>query len=267
MTTYMYTIIAPPGSISSVGHEYQRLGTNCRSVYQQQRRWARLRLQQRRLHDSCSARQHWSQCSRYQQLRADNRVVRRPKAIGFLDTDGVFTTIDPPGSFNTHPLSVNDAGQVVGYYFDSIGEHGFLYSGGTYTTLDQPSGIGYFTVAYDINNSGQIVGYGFGQGPTLQGFLYSGGVYTIIDPPGSFDTYASQSTTRDRSLGTIQTVVTTIMGSLDSGGTYTTLDFPGAYNTYLDHINDSGQIVGRYREQRRLTLQGTASFIAMAPSR
>ena len=32
-------------------------------------------------------------------------------------------------------------GQIVGYYIDSSGtEHGFLYSGGTYTTLDDPLG-------------------------------------------------------------------------------------------------------------------------------
>ena len=116
-------------------------------------------------------------------------MVRRfPQGIGFLDTDGVFTTINPPGSYNTHPLSVNDAGQVVGYYFDSIGEHGFLYSGGTYTTLDQPTGIGYFTWPTISTTLDRLSGMGLAK--SQKGFLYSGGVYTIIDPPGSVDTYA-----------------------------------------------------------------------------
>ena len=75
MTTYMYTIIAPPGSISS----WPRVSTTrdrLSGVYRQHQR-ARLPLQQRHLHDSRSARQHWSHSFGYQQLRADNRVVRR----------------------------------------------------------------------------------------------------------------------------------------------------------------------------------------------
>ena len=125
----------------------------------------------------------------------------------------------------------------MGYYSDSIGEHGFLYSGGTYTTLDQPTGIGYFTVAYDINNSGQIVGYGFAQ-DGQKGFLYSGGVYTIIDPPGSVGTYTIAINDLAQVVGFYADSSNHYHGFLYSGGTYTTLDFPGANYTYLDDIND-----------------------------
>jgi probable HAF family extracellular repeat protein len=67
---------------------------------------------------------------------------------------------------------INDAGQIVGAYSDASGKfHGFLYSGGAYTTIDDPlvdsiNGDG----AYDINNSGQIVGY-YNIGSVTQGFL------------------------------------------------------------------------------------------------
>ena len=55
---------------------------------------------------------------------------------------------------------INDAGQIVGDYLDSSGTmHGFLYSAGIYTTLDDPLGIR--TVASGINDAGQIVGYYF----------------------------------------------------------------------------------------------------------
>ena len=49
--------------------------------------------------------------------------------------------------------------QIVGYYSGSgTAIHGFLLSGGTYTTLDDPLGVG-STYATGINNAGQIVGY------------------------------------------------------------------------------------------------------------
>jgi hypothetical protein len=43
-------------------------------------------------------------------------------------------------------------------YGDDIGRHGFLYSGGSYTTIDDPSATN-GTYAQGINASGQITGY------------------------------------------------------------------------------------------------------------
>src|SRR5262249_49433851 len=53
---------------------------------------------------------------------------------------------------------INNAGQIVGQYENANVFHGFLLSGGTYTTLDGPSAIN-FTVANGINDAGQIVGF------------------------------------------------------------------------------------------------------------
>src|SRR5262249_33583611 len=67
--------------------------------------------------------------------------------------------LDDPLADNrgTVAQGINVAGQIVGYYFDSAGRHGFLYSGGTYTTIDDPSAT-QGTTATGINNNGQIVG-------------------------------------------------------------------------------------------------------------
>jgi hypothetical protein len=47
-------------------------------------------------------------------------------AHGFLDNNGTFSTIDPPGSIDTQILGINDAGQMVGNYIDSsYQEHAF----------------------------------------------------------------------------------------------------------------------------------------------
>src|SRR5262249_36602544 len=72
-----------------------------------------------------------------------------------------FTLNDPlaTGPEGTTASGINASGEIVGYYQDaSLRHHGFLLSGGAYTTLDDPSAAGGDTFAEGINSSGQIVG-------------------------------------------------------------------------------------------------------------
>ena len=93
-------------------------------------------------------------------------------------------------SGRTTASGINNAGQVVGSYTASNGnEYGFLYGGGTYTTIDDPLANG-FTVAQGINSTGQIVGY-YGNNSGAHGFLLSGGTYfTISNPSATTGTFA-----------------------------------------------------------------------------
>ena len=62
-------------------------------------------------------------------------------------------------------------------------QYGFVYSGGTYTSLGGPPGNTY-TQALGINNAGQIVGsYLAGGSGSLIGYLFSGGTYTTFTGP------------------------------------------------------------------------------------
>ena len=72
----------------------------------------------------------------------------------------------------TWAQGINDLGQIVGTYADSSGEHGFLYSHGQYTTLNDPLATA-GTWAQGINNLGRIVGY-YGDGSGYHGFLDHG---------------------------------------------------------------------------------------------
>jgi probable HAF family extracellular repeat protein len=47
---------------------------------------------------------------------------------GFLDSNGVFTAIDVPGSADTTPIGINDGGDIVGSfdYPDSLFREGFV---------------------------------------------------------------------------------------------------------------------------------------------
>lgn len=61
---------------------------------------------------------------------------------GFLynPSNGSFTTLDDPLASKTFAYGINDFGQIVGS-FNRTGDnvtHGWLYNGGTYTTLDPP---------------------------------------------------------------------------------------------------------------------------------
>jgi uncharacterized membrane protein len=73
----------------------------------------------------------------------------------FLDTRGVFTTIDVPGEA---PLAtgINNLGQITGSFCDAAGCHGFLDTKGSFATIDVPGAS--FTAPEGINDVGQIVG-------------------------------------------------------------------------------------------------------------
>jgi hypothetical protein len=62
-------------------------------------------------------------------------------------------------------------GQIVGTYDDATGTHSFLYSGGVFTTIDDPV-VNSQTFARGINNNGQVVGYLLDElGNDAHGFL------------------------------------------------------------------------------------------------
>jgi probable HAF family extracellular repeat protein len=99
-----------------------------------------------------------------------------------LYSDGVTTDLGSLGGTTTYPRSINDSGQVVGDSFLSASSgsvyHAFLYSDGVMQDLDPMSG---YSQAYDINNSGQVVGYS-----DNRAFLYSDGIMydlnTLLHP-------------------------------------------------------------------------------------
>jgi probable HAF family extracellular repeat protein len=89
-----------------------------------------------------------------------------------------FTTFDDPsaGTGGTQAAGINDLGQIVGGYAGADTSHGFLLSGGTYTTLTDPltdNTSPFGTQARGINAGGQIVGaYDAGE-DGIHGFIYN----------------------------------------------------------------------------------------------
>lgn len=95
-----------------------------------------------------------------------------------------FTTLDDPLATNgTFATGVNASGQVVGSYNAGGNAHGFLLSGGTYTTFNDPDAAGGDTLPDGINNLGQIAGT-FNNFPVQElGFIKIGNSYPFIVYP------------------------------------------------------------------------------------
>jgi probable HAF family extracellular repeat protein len=104
-----------------------------------------------------------------------------------LAQGGTYTQIDVPGASDTWGGSIDNAGDIDGYYLGSDSNyHGFLLSNGTYTTIDYPGAAETFPGG--INN-GQIAGYAIsGTEPeSYYGFVYNVATqtFTTISDPKS----------------------------------------------------------------------------------
>ena len=173
------------------------------------------------------------------------------KTHGFLynpNSSTPYTPLDDPLATNgTFATGINASGQIVGYYQNGTGQHGFLLSGGIYTTIDDPSGG--TTFANGINAAGQIIGFYTDASNKTHGFLYnpnSSTPYTTVDYPlAKFNTELWGINDTGQIVGTYDGV----NSFLYSGGTFTTLVDPLAAGfTEALGINNMGQIVGSYED-------------------
>src|SRR4029077_8689079 len=117
---------------------------------------------------------------------------RNPVHHGFLYTGGAFRTIDVPGASDTQATGINNAGQIVGTFFDGT-THGFVYAGGTFTTIDVPDAdvfTGFINGVNGINDTGHVVG-ATGFFTSSHGFLDVNGTFSPVDVPGAMATLPS----------------------------------------------------------------------------
>jgi probable HAF family extracellular repeat protein len=89
--------------------------------------------------------------------------------LGFLDTNGKFTTIKTNNAV-TEPLGINSSGVVVGIEGTETEFMSFMYQNGRFLPIPIVVPSSYITQAEAINDSGQIVGWFLFQGSPLEGF-------------------------------------------------------------------------------------------------
>jgi probable HAF family extracellular repeat protein len=156
-----------------------------------------------------------------------------------------FFEVKVPGAVYTDAYGVNIKNEVVGYYSGTQDQrlHGFLFHGGTYTTLDYP-GRTRKTFAQGINDSSEIVGFFQAADFTIHAFLDQNGVFTQLDFPGGLNTIAHAINNAGDIVGIYDDASHKQHGFLYQGGTWTALDVPGAGVTVPYGINNLGDVVG-----------------------
>lgn len=131
-----------------------------------------------------------------------------------------FDTIDFPGVPETYVSGINNQGVVMGAFSDPQGNHGFVYDGVAYTTIDIPAAT---TFAAGINDAGTVAGYYLLASGTTQifhGFTSNGVSHTTVDVPGATHTGLAGITNTGRLTGFYQnTASTTLHGCVSSDTT------------------------------------------------
>jgi YVTN family beta-propeller protein/probable HAF family extracellular repeat protein len=176
-------------------------------------------------------------------------LVLLPLMLTALPAAGqVFVPVNVPGAtFTTvNGMDRNNAQALVGNYVDTGGvEHGYLFTGGSFLTLDDPSGI--LTIPEDVNNVGQVVGLYNDANKVSHGFVWSNGTFATVDFPGSLSTFVAAINNAGSMVGGYQDSSNVGHGFILSDGTFTTFDVPGAtYYTELDGINNEAHLAGTF---------------------
>ena len=177
---------------------------------------------------------------------------------GFLLHKGVVTTLDYPGASDTYATSINESGNIIGYWdlYDNQGnflyEQGFTYKNGNFTELTYP-GSG-DTSAVGNNDFDVVVGI-WDTGPTAttgSGFVEWLGQFISFQAPFPDVAYTQGDGINDFGLIVGQEYTATEYanelghGFLSIGPHFTQLNYPGAMETTAWGINLAGQMVGNW---------------------
>jgi hypothetical protein len=159
-----------------------------------------------------------------------------------------FTPFTYPGAASTEANGINNAGVIVGTYFDSAGVmHGYRYANGAFSAINFPNAGQ--TTALGINDQGDIVGWytiSPASGAPPHGYLLHNGAYASIDYPGNqFGTTATGINKNGVIVGNFDNS----QGYVLQNGTFTKLDaaqLPGEpVDTVLNGINNLGVVAGQ----------------------
>jgi hypothetical protein len=162
----------------------------------------------------------------------------------------VITTFDYPGIGNqTEPQKINEKGDVVGIFLDSLGvSRGFVrFSDGSFSApiVDPNDTVG-FTEGRGINNSGTVCGDWFRSDGTDHAFFLSGSTFTEYDVPGATNTQLLGINDAGDFTGGFSDSSRIFQAFVSHGGTITSFSVPGAASTFAYEINNSNQLVVGY---------------------
>jgi len=161
----------------------------------------------------------------------------------------VLSEFTRPAAAYTQLFDVNNSGQMVGYSFTGAGPtQGFLYNGGTFTSIAGPAGA-FSSAATGISDGGVIVGsFATSDADPQQGFIYSGGSYTAFIVAGAINTFLRGISPDGRYISGYYST-TSVLGigflyDMVSGTLYTNISQPNSLLTIAQGVTDAGVLVG-----------------------
>jgi len=163
----------------------------------------------------------------------------------------VITTFDYPGTgIVTQPQKINERGDIVGIFIDSLGvTRGFVrFSNGHFSApiVDPNDTVG-VTRGRGINNSGTVCGEYIGSDGNDHSYFLSGGTFTEYDVPGAIGTDVLGINDAGDFTGGFDPGSGILQAYVSVGGTITSFSVPGAIATFTFDINNSKQmVVGEY---------------------
>jgi hypothetical protein len=167
-----------------------------------------------------------------------------------------FTSFDVPGAVNgTQGLQINNAGEVVGDWFDSnYVANPFLEYNGTITTFGVPNLSASFGIWEGewINNAGEVVGNYLASDGTVQGFIENHGSVSQLAIPGAGNIYPVAINNSGEVLGSWSDSNGHEHVFVEKHGSITNLSLPAGASIFnaWGAINDAGEIVtGLYNGQ------------------
>src|SRR5215471_14624869 len=162
----------------------------------------------------------------------------------------VITTFVYPGTVkSTQQQKINDAGDIVGIYVDSLGvQRGFvrLLNGHFRSPIVEPNATKNLTQARGINNSGTVCGDYIGSDSFDHGFFLSGGTFTEYNFPGAIATVVLGINNVADFVGGFSEGSGIFQAFVNLGGTVTSFNVPGASTTFAYQLNNSEQLVVGY---------------------
>ncbi len=181
----------------------------------------------------------------------DCSQISNQAACGFTYANGVFTTVACELENETEFFGINNKGEVVGTYSFFGGVSGFIWEGNeSCSPIADPSGAA-TSEAWDVNDSGNIVGFYTDTAGNFDGFLYNNAksTYTTIDCPGTVSTRAYGIRNDGVIVGDyIATAGGPFNGFAYVSGKCITVDYPGSVWSSAKAINKNTRISGWYTD-------------------
>jgi len=187
--------------------------------------------------------------TRYPVLAVSNEDITRGWVyVTFADQAPLYTPVVLPRAERINALSINNQGNVVGWYKDERTQQVASFRRRrteTYDVFAYPGAAS--TTASGINEQGVVVGTYTEDSGVRRGYIWRKPNFTLVYYPDSLDTHVQDIDDAGRVIGWFAQPDQKAHGFIrEANGEFMQLDHSDAEHTFPKGINNAGVIVGHY---------------------